>query len=184
MGGAVSSSVKKGKGSSETHNETQASVQLSNEGKDLFAYANGESQSSPRKCPLDGDFSVMSWNVLAECFFVADTLSQCNGHCSDEIKSWPTREALLMEEIVRCNPDVLCLQEWDINAFDTDFRLHLSKEGYDGVIQKGHTLPTMKHSPIAHTATFFKRDKFRLAGTFDRSRTMAVVLGGGRERWS
>ena len=71
---------------------------------------------------------------------------------SAEASAWELRQELLKQQILACDPDVICLQELSNNSFLQDWKF-LSDHGYQGVIHnKGFMRP----------ATFYKTDILQL----------------------
>uniref|UniRef100_UPI003AAEE693 protein angel homolog 1 n=1 Tax=Centroberyx gerrardi TaxID=166262 RepID=UPI003AAEE693 len=80
------------------------------------------------------DFTVMSYNILAQ-----DLLEANQGlytHCPLEVLEWSYRCPLLLEEILKWAPDILCLQEVQENHYKEDLHPVLSQMGYTCVYKR------------------------------------------------
>jgi len=107
----------------------------------------------------DENIRVLQWNQLSQ------TLGTKNDKfvkCSPAALDWSTRRWRLLEEIVRYDPDVICLQEVDHLSL---FTRALSSIGYNG-----HFVPK-PDSPCIYLpdnngpdgcAIFYKKDKFEM----------------------
>ncbi|KAM9842084.1 protein angel homolog 1 [Aulostomus maculatus] len=80
------------------------------------------------------DFTVMSYNILAQ-----DLLEANEGlytHCPLEVLDWSYRCSLLLEEIQKWVPDILCLQEVQENHYHEQLYPVLSHMGYTCVYKR------------------------------------------------
>lgn len=121
--------------------------------------------------------SVLSWNILA------DTLLQKNvreyAHIPEEWKVWETRRSAIVDELILCEADVICLQEVEFTAFEADLLPALAKVGYAGAMQND------KKRVQGHcqgVATFWKQEKFREEARQSRSRTLMTLLADSAGR--
>ncbi|KAL2923973.1 Carbon catabolite repressor protein 4-like protein 2 [Bienertia sinuspersici] len=100
-----------------------------------------------------GNFTVLSYNILADAYATSDTYS----YCPSWALSWPYRRQNLLREIVGYRADIVCLQEVQYDHFDEFFAPELDKHGYQALYKR-------KTSEVTHTvdgcATFFRRDRF------------------------
>ena len=89
---------------------------------------------------------------------------------------WPKLLKRIVEILSHANPDVICLQECELQSFKYDLAPALSKFGYDGISQEDdrpkEDMPTSIKAESKHrdarnpiVATFWKRDKFECIGT-------------------
>uniref|UniRef100_A0A673BDT4 Angel homolog 1 (Drosophila) n=1 Tax=Sphaeramia orbicularis TaxID=375764 RepID=A0A673BDT4_9TELE len=74
------------------------------------------------------EFTVMSYNILAQDLLEAN--QDLYTHCPLEVLEWSFRVNLLLEEIQRCAPDILCLQEVQENYYYEQLEPVLSHMGY------------------------------------------------------
>jgi CCR4-NOT transcription complex subunit 6 len=118
-----------------------------------FRNLNFESQSSN-----DGNFSVLSYNVLADIYASRDIYS----YCPPWALTWEYRRQNLLSEIVRYNADIMCLQEVQSDHFENFFKPEFEKRGYS-VFYKKKTkeVYTANQYTIDGCATFFKRNRFK-----------------------
>ncbi|XP_061751023.1 protein angel homolog 1 [Nerophis ophidion] len=80
------------------------------------------------------DFTVMSYNILAQDLLMANI--QLYKHCRLEVLDWNYRWSLLLEEISRWAPDILCLQEVQENHYDTLLYPALTQMGYNCIYKR------------------------------------------------
>ena len=84
------------------------------------------------------EVSVLSWNVLADCYFQSRRANYADFLAADSpMWDWQTRSDRLIDEVLQADPAVLCLQEVEFEAFDSTFMRRLSSAGYDGIMQRG-----------------------------------------------
>ncbi|KAM4541820.1 protein angel homolog 1 isoform 1-T1 [Odontesthes bonariensis] len=80
------------------------------------------------------DFTVMSYNILAQDLL--DTNHHLYVHCPPEVLDWSYRCTLLLEEIEKWAPDILCLQEVQENHYHEQLHPVLSQMGYTCVYKR------------------------------------------------
>ncbi|XP_070836203.1 protein angel homolog 1 [Chaetodon trifascialis] len=80
------------------------------------------------------DFTVMSYNVLAQDLLEANW--ELYTHCPLEVLDWSYRCSLLLEEIMKWTPDILCLQEVQENHYHEHLYPVLSQMGYTCVYKR------------------------------------------------
>nr|XP_046268024.1 protein angel homolog 1 isoform X2 [Scatophagus argus] len=80
------------------------------------------------------DFTVMSYNILAEDLLKAN--QELYTHCPLEVLDWSYRCSLLLEEILKWAPDILCLQEVQENHYHEQLYPALSQMGYACVYKR------------------------------------------------
>ncbi|XP_070776757.1 protein angel homolog 1 [Enoplosus armatus] len=80
------------------------------------------------------DFTVMSYNILAEDLLEAN--QELYTHCPLEVLDWSYRCSLLLEEILKWAPDILCLQEVQENHYHEQLYPALSQMGYTCVYKR------------------------------------------------
>nr|XP_057946834.1 protein angel homolog 1-like [Doryrhamphus excisus] len=80
------------------------------------------------------DFTVMSYNILAQDLLEANM--ELYKHCRLEVLDWDYRCNVLLEEIGRWEPDILCLQEVQENHYDTHLCPVLTQMGYNCAYKK------------------------------------------------
>uniref|UniRef100_A0A3P8UK50 Angel homolog 1 n=1 Tax=Cynoglossus semilaevis TaxID=244447 RepID=A0A3P8UK50_CYNSE len=74
------------------------------------------------------EFTVMSYNILAQDLL--ETHEDLYMHCPLEVLDWNYRCKVLLDEIVKWNPDILCLQEVQENHYHEQLYPVLSQIGY------------------------------------------------------
>ncbi|KAM8914938.1 protein angel homolog 1 isoform 2-T2 [Spinachia spinachia] len=80
------------------------------------------------------DFTVMSYNILAQDLLEAN--GELYTHCPLEVLDWSYRCSLLLEEIQKWKPDILCLQEVQENHYHGQLHPVLSAIGYTCVFKR------------------------------------------------
>ncbi|XP_071354476.1 protein angel homolog 1 isoform X2 [Trachinotus anak] len=80
------------------------------------------------------DFTVMSYNILAQDLLEAN--QDLYIHCPLEVLDWSHRCNLLLEEILKWAPDILCLQEVQENHYNEQLCPVLSQMGYTCVYKQ------------------------------------------------
>nr|XP_061798250.1 protein angel homolog 1-like [Nerophis lumbriciformis] len=80
------------------------------------------------------DFTVMSYNILAQDLLEANI--ELYKHCPREVLEWSYRCSLLLEEIHKWAPDILCLQEVQENHYQTQLYPVLTQMGYNCVYKR------------------------------------------------
>ncbi|XP_039993923.1 protein angel homolog 1 isoform X2 [Xiphias gladius] len=80
------------------------------------------------------DFTVMSYNILAQDLLEAN--QELYIHCPLEVLDWSYRCSLLLEEILKWAPDILCLQEVQENHYHEQLYPALSQMGYTCVYKR------------------------------------------------
>jgi mRNA deadenylase 3'-5' endonuclease subunit Ccr4 len=132
-----------------------------------------------------GDFSVLSWNLLADVYLDgqieaenADYSHVTNANADWVSSRWP----LVQAEVTEATPDVACFQEVRAGIFDRDLKPFFDALGYEGLMVSGSHKAKWdeKNAPDLRVgvATFWARDAFELVDAVHRSRTMGVVLRG------
>ncbi|XP_028251795.1 protein angel homolog 1 [Parambassis ranga] len=80
------------------------------------------------------EFTVMSYNILAQDLLEAN--QELYIHCPLEVLDWSYRCSLLLEEIEKWLPDILCLQEVQENHYHEQLHPALSQIGYTCVYKR------------------------------------------------
>ncbi|KAG7510094.1 hypothetical protein JOB18_013089 [Solea senegalensis] len=80
------------------------------------------------------NFTVMSYNVLAQDLLEAN--EELYIHCPLEVLDWSYRCSLLLEEIFKWAPDILCLQEVQENHYHEQLYPVLCQMGYTCVYKR------------------------------------------------
>lgn len=104
---------------------------------------------------------VLTWNTLCDSY-ATGTLY---GYTPANALSWEYRRDSIMQEIHDRNPDILCLQETAVNAYNNFFKPELKNKGYEGV---HHPKTRVKHmtgkdaQAVDGCSIFYKSDKYML----------------------
>jgi len=96
------------------------------------------------------EFSIMTYNVLAECYVVATRYA----HCPEYARRWSYRGKQILKEITIYMPDVIVLQE--VDHYSDFFEPALALLGYKGLYAKRSTFR------LDGCALFYKEAKFDL----------------------
>ncbi|XP_072313927.1 protein angel homolog 1 [Eucyclogobius newberryi] len=80
------------------------------------------------------NFTVMSYNILSQDLLEAN--QDLYTHCPLEVLEWSYRSRLLLEEIQKWTPDILCLQEVQENHFHEQLYPVLTQMGYTCVFKR------------------------------------------------
>ncbi|XP_076444929.1 uncharacterized protein LOC143282923 [Babylonia areolata] len=110
--------------------------------------AGGSSHSQP-----DRSFSIVSYNILAECHRVRTDYS----YTAEEFLCQDYRHSLLMKELQYLDGDVICLQEVSPDYFNTTLLPAMKGLGYDGLM-----MCRTKEYYNEGGATFFRTSRFKL----------------------
>ena len=119
---------------------------------------------------VDG-LTILSWNILADCYATKDGQPQegkLYSHVAIDDLVWPARCARILDDIILASADVVCLQEVEPAVFERDFKPALGAAGYNGVIQK--------NDHRVGVATFWRQDRFCCVWENHRSRSLVTVL--------
>ncbi|KAM4540243.1 protein angel homolog 1 [Fundulus diaphanus] len=103
----------------------------------MWEEADAASESVLTASPLEKasvDFTVMSYNILAQDLLESN--QHLYAHCPLEVLQWSYRCSLLLNEIEKWAPDVLCLQEVQENHYHEHLYPALSQMGYTCVYQR------------------------------------------------
>ncbi|XP_077395860.1 protein angel homolog 2 isoform X2 [Festucalex cinctus] len=80
------------------------------------------------------DFTVMSYNILAQDLLEANM--ELYPHCPQEALDWNHRCKMLLEELQKWKPDILCLQEVQENHYQAQLFPFLTEMGYNCVYKR------------------------------------------------
>jgi mRNA deadenylase 3'-5' endonuclease subunit Ccr4 len=128
------------------------------------------SKQAPLPSSGEGQFTILSWNILADCFTQPE-----NYMYAGEYALWSHRKPLLFDLLSLYNPDVICLQEMMFVEYP-DFEVRLAARGYSGVVQSVKSKGKGSNDHPVGLATFFRTSKFQLVWQEHRSRCMALGL--------
>jgi mRNA deadenylase 3'-5' endonuclease subunit Ccr4 len=111
------------------------------------------------------EFRILSWNLLAPMFAPAEKYKYSDPDCLP----WSYREPRILDRLKAWNPDIICLQEMQLDLWD-DFLAQM--EGYQGVIQKEKS--SKRDLPV--NAVLVRDGCADIVRTESRSRAFIVVL--------
>ncbi|OTB00414.1 hypothetical protein M426DRAFT_15458 [Hypoxylon sp. CI-4A] len=104
---------------------------------------------------------ILSWNILCDKYATSTQF----GYTPASALSWEYRKDSIMRELCDQDPDIVCLQETSMDAFDTFFNPELAKRGWKGVF---YPKTRVKHltgkdqSSVDGCSIFYKSDKYIL----------------------
>ncbi|KAK2826155.1 hypothetical protein Q5P01_020369 [Channa striata] len=96
--------------------------------EEVVEHGNGDTASPTMS------FILMSYNILAQDLLEAN--QELYTHCPLEVLDWSYRYILLIEEIQKWAPDILCLQEVQENHYQEQLYPALSQMGYTCVYKR------------------------------------------------
>eukprot|EP01023_Acetabularia_acetabulum_P066510 TRINITY_DN8994_c0_g1_i3.p1 TRINITY_DN8994_c0_g1~~TRINITY_DN8994_c0_g1_i3.p1 ORF type:complete len:307 (-),score=40.56 TRINITY_DN8994_c0_g1_i3:418-1338(-) len=100
---------------------------------------------------------VLQWNVLADGLAQNGDFVKIN---QPELLSWDKRKNLVIQELKRFDPDLICLQE--VNHFDDFLKPELQLQGYEGSFQaKPKSVAESYGFKSDGIAIFFKSSRFK-----------------------
>jgi CCR4-NOT transcription complex subunit 6 len=111
------------------------------------------------------EFRILSWNLLAPMFAPAEKYRYSDPDCLP----WSYRQPRILARLKAWNPDIICLQEMQLDLWD-DFLAQM--EGYQGVIQKEKS--SKRDLPV--NAVLVRDGCAEIVRTESRSRALIVVL--------
>jgi len=111
--------------------------------------------------PEDDRLRVLSYNILCD---KACTLA-LYGHAPQRALTWQNRRDQILSELLGRDADIVCLQEVDMDSFETFFRPQLAVNDYRGVFWQKSRAQTMADKDARYVdgcATFYKNSKYIL----------------------
>ncbi|KAJ7959013.1 Carbon catabolite repressor 4-like protein [Quillaja saponaria] len=100
---------------------------------------------------------ILSYNILADLY----TSGKYESYCPSWALVWEYRRQNLLQEIIKYNADILCLQEVQSNHFDNFLKPELTKLGYSVLFTKRDHLVYAGEYITDGCATFYRRDRFK-----------------------
>ncbi|EPX71942.1 CCR4-Not complex subunit Ccr4 [Schizosaccharomyces octosporus yFS286] len=125
----------------------------------LTSDTEGSSVPKPNESNTNFKFTAMSYNILCERY----ATSTLYGYTPSWALAWSYRRDLIMQELAGYKADIICLQEVDVENFDTFFAPEMSIKGYKGVHfpkSRVRTMNELERRVVDGCATFFKTSKF------------------------
>jgi CCR4-NOT transcription complex subunit 6 len=114
-------------------------------------------------------FTLLCYNILAE----RAATSQMYGYTPSWALAWDYRKELILQEIMGCGSDFICLQEVEDERFHDTFLQNLKSEGYEGAFfpkTRSRTMSTDEKRRVDGCATFWKASKWVRFLAFQTSR--------------
>lgn len=112
-------------------------------------------------------FSVLSYNILLpnheDGWWI---FKSYDNNVPMAQRQWSHRKALLHEQLLSAQADIICLQEASEPTFEEDFAA-LREAGYDCVLHKKYRF---------RNATFWHRERFTLTSEHHKDRTLVTTL--------
>lgn len=104
---------------------------------------------------------VLSWNTLCDKY----ATSTQYGYTPASALSWEYRKDSIIQVFREKSPDILCLQETAMDAFENYFSPELAKDRYKGVFYpktRVNHLPPKEQRGVDGCSVFYKSDKYIL----------------------
>lgn len=101
---------------------------------------------------------VMTYNILAEVY----ATKQLYSYTPMWALSWGYRKQLILQELRHHSPDVICLQEMQLDHFDSYVVPELAKNGYNGIIKSKTREAMGRKGKIDGCAIIYKRNRLHL----------------------
>ena len=111
--------------------------------------------------PASETLSVVSYNILCDRYATPSIY----GYTPSSALNWEYRRNLVLHELNSLDPEVICLQEVDREAFDEFFRRELALKDYKGVFwpkSRAKTMSEKEAKLVDGCAIFFKASKYHL----------------------
>jgi CCR4-NOT transcription complex subunit 6 len=115
--------------------------------------------------PKPTEFRLVSWNLLAPMYAPPKKYRNTDPACLP----WSYRQPRILARLKECNPDIICLQEMQLDLWE-DFLAQM--EGYHGVLQKEKS--HKRDLPV--NAVLVRDGCAEIVRTESRSRAFIVVL--------
>lgn len=116
-----------------------------------FVYRQSESGNG---CRSEKNFTLVSWNILADCLLSPDFYASAQRECPRWCVVWEYRKRSLLRHLLAFDADVLCLQEVDKKHFESFWQSEMKGRGYEGFYG----------GPSDYgEAIFFRSSRFQLA---------------------
>lgn len=106
-------------------------------------------------------FNLGTFNILSEMY----ATEQMFGYVPSWALKWETRKEMIVDEIIKYNLDIICLQEVVTQSFVSFYRDYLnSRLGYDSLFYPKSKASTMtsNFNSVDGCATFWKKQKYSL----------------------
>lgn len=114
--------------------------------------------NSNLQSPCELAFSVLSYNILSDLYATREKYS----YCPTWALVWEYRRQNLLQEILRYDADILCLQEVQSDHFENFFKPELTNRGYSVTFKKKTSaVYTANQYVIDGCATFYRKDLFK-----------------------
>lgn len=101
---------------------------------------------------------VLTYNILADMYATPEMYY----YCPSWALNWERRKKLIMEEILKYNCDIICLQEMEASQFTEYFEPELQKQGYLGIFIPKSRVRVNSDWGVDGCATFYRMSKYNL----------------------
>jgi len=128
-----------------------------------------------------GTFKVLSYNCLAPIY----TNTNMYPYVKPHVLNWDYRKYNIKREILRHDPDIICLQEIQYNHFEEYFTKELKSQGYEGIFRQ-KSRETSKKYEVDGCAIFFKKKRYQIANRFhiDFNDTSSLYLRHHQKKYN
>ena len=153
--------------------------------QDPFSLLSSSSGATSSVSTIRNPFSIVSWNILSQKLYDINTVQKyATSNANFKYRfSWEQRLDWIIQTLVETNPDIICLQEVQLEQFKTDLLPRMQQYGYDGAVQGGgEGVQEIKRrkgkGDRAHVvATFWNSARFQpIHDHLARGRTLTSVL--------
>ena len=113
------------------------------------------------EAPVKDRFTVVSWNTLCD----RAATQAAYGYAPSAALSWQRRKYMILDELKDRDPDIMTLQEVDIENYNEFFAPSLATQDYKGVFQakgRARTMSEKEAKIVDGCATFYKSSKYLL----------------------
>lgn len=125
---------------------------------------------------------IFSWNVLYPDYGTVDRFP----YCTLEELAWSNRLPRILNQITKCQADIICLQEIDATTVETDFVNPLQALGYRAVCQikkknqkkltQYRANPSLEKPHALICVTFYRTNRFLFINCHVHSRFLTINL--------
>jgi CCR4-NOT transcription complex subunit 6 len=108
--------------------------------------------------PNEDKLMVLTYNILSHKYCTEELY----GYTPSDARSWEHRSSLIMGELEAREPDIMCFQEVQGDAYENFYRPKLAHRDYKGIFfPKGRakTMSISQAKEVDGCATFYKNSK-------------------------
>ncbi|ETO10218.1 hypothetical protein RFI_27159, partial [Reticulomyxa filosa] len=109
-----------------------------------------------KMCKSSHNFRVLSYNCLAPIYCNEHAYPYVNSH----VLNWDYRKYNITREILRYCPDIICLQEVQLNHFEEFFQKEFQEHNYEGIFRTKTRDSIREKRSIDGCAIFFNKNRY------------------------